>query len=69
MQLTAFMQLPTLLHCGVQLGDFDSKAINSVLKRIGSDVEAVSLIKQLTKYVFCMFAWRREGRRAPAEEL
>lgn len=57
------MQLPTLLHCGVQLGDFDSEAIDSVLQRICSDVEVVGLIKQLTKYVLCMFAWRRGGRR------
>lgn len=50
------MQLPTLFYCWIQLGNFDSKAINSVLKGICSDVEAVSLIKQFTKYVFSMFA-------------
>lgn len=46
----------TLLHAGVQLGDLDGQAVNSVLKGIGAPVEGVGLVEELPKHIFCVFA-------------
>lgn len=55
--------LPTFLHCGVQLRDFDGEPVDTVLQRVGTQVEIVGLVKQFAKYVLCMFTWRKEVRK------
>lgn len=61
----------TLLHAGVQLGDLDGQAVDSVLERIGTPVKGVGLIEELSKHIFCMFTCitdRKEAMNKYADE-
>lgn len=45
----------TFLHGGVQLGDLDGQAVDAVLQGVGSQVERVGLVEQLSEDVLRMF--------------
>lgn len=51
---------PTFLHSGVQLRDFDSEPVDAVLQGVGTKVEVVGLVEQLTEYVLRMFTWEEK---------
>lgn len=60
----------TLLHAGVQLGDLEGQAVDTVLEGVGAPVKGVGLVKKLPKNIFCMFTCsqskepkREEGKK------
>lgn len=52
----------TLLHTGVQLGDLDGQAVDTVLERIGPPIKGVGLIKELPEHIFSMFTCNTEQK-------
>ncbi len=57
----SLMRDVTLFHRGVQLGDFDSKQVHSLLQVIHTHVKTVGFIKQLSKDVLCVTTCRTDG--------
>lgn len=45
----------TLLHAGVQLGNFDGQPVDAVLQRVCTHVERVGFVKKIPKNIFCLF--------------
>lgn len=45
----------TLLYAGVQLGDLDSQAVDTVLEGVRTNVKGVGLIKKFPEDIFGMF--------------
>lgn len=61
MQRLSLTRDVTLFHRGVQLGDFDSKQVHSLLQVIHTYVETVGFIKQLSKDVLCVTTCKTDG--------
>lgn len=59
----------TLLHTGVQLGDLDGQAVDTVLERIGTPIKGVGLIKELPENIFSMFTCNTEQERKNTDIL
>jgi len=53
----------TFFHGGVQLSDFDSQQVHSLLQVIHTHVETVCFIKQLSKDVLCMTTCKTNADR------
>lgn len=53
----------TLFHGGVQLSDFDSQQVHSLLQVIHTHVETVGFIKQLSKDVLCVTTCKTNAHR------
>lgn len=50
---------PTFLYGGVQLGDLHGQPVDTVLERVGAQIEGVGLVEQFAKYILRMFTWKR----------
>lgn len=46
--------VPTFLHCGVELGDFDGQLVHALLQAAHPQVEAVGFIEELAEDVLSM---------------
>lgn len=60
---------PTFFHGGVQLCDLHGQPVDTVLERVGTQIEGVGLIEQFAKNILRVFAWNRMTEKEKRETL